>query len=134
MDNQTYVLCDVLYRHPNGEIENFMNYINTKVEIIHQEEKLSLLMGDFNIDRIKTNILSDNYLLNSLGSLFFQPPILQPTRITDHSATLIDNIFFNSVEHLAITGNIVYDLTDHLPNFIILNKFDSLPPNINICK
>jgi hypothetical protein len=59
---------------------------------------------------------------------------LQPTRVTDHSATLIDNIFFNSVEHYVISGNLTYDLTDHLPNFIIINKLSALPKNIRIYK
>ena len=62
-----------------------------------------------------------------MGSYFFQPYISQPTRITDHSATLIDNIFLNTLEHFVISGNIVYDMTDHLPNFLI---FD----NIKLCK
>ena len=51
----------------------------------------------------------------------FLPHILQPTRITDHTATLIDNIFFNSSEFFSISGNLVCDLTDHLPIFLLLN-------------
>ena len=57
---------------------------------------------------------------------------LQPTRITDHSATLIDNIFFNSLEHFTISGNLIYDLTDHLPNFLVVSKFSSLSENVKI--
>ena len=73
--------------------------------------------------------------MNKLGTSFFHPHILQPTRITDHSATLIDNIFFNSLEHFTISGNIIYDLTDHLPNFlIIINKFSTLSTNVKIYK
>ena len=74
------------------------------------------------------------FFLNTLGSFSFQPHILQPTRITDHSQTLIDNIFFNSLEHLTLSGNIVYDLTDHLPNFLIIKKFTSLPNSVKIDK
>jgi hypothetical protein len=59
---------------------------------------------------------------------FFQPLILQPTRVTDHSATLIDNIFFNSLKYSVI---VVYDLTDHLPNFLIINKYEALSANIS---
>ena len=70
--------------------------------------------------------------MTSLGTSFFHPYILQPTRITDHSATLIDNIFFNSLEHFTISGNVIYDFTDHLPNFLILNKFSLLPTNVEI--
>ena len=47
---------------------------------------------------------------------------------TDHTATLIDNIFFNSLEHLTLSGNIVSDISDHLPNFLI-NKISELPNN-----
>ena len=124
---QPNVLCGIIYRHSSGDMDNFVNYISTKVEKIHQEEKLSLIMGDLNIDLLKSNSSSDNFL-NTLGSLFFQHLILQPTRITDHSATLIDNIFFNSLGHFLISGNLIYDLTDHLPNFIMINRFNSLPP------
>ena len=53
-------------------------------------------MGDFNIDLLKIDSHADSeHFMNTLGS-FFQPQILQPTRITSHSSTLIDNIFFNS--------------------------------------
>ena len=72
--------------------------------------------------------------MNILGSSFFQPQILQPTKIKNHSATLIDNIFFNSLEHFTISGNLAYDITDHLPNFLIFNKFNTLPGNIKLYK
>ena len=92
-------------------------------------------MGDFNIDllKFKSHSATDGFL-NTLGSNFFQLYIMQPTRITNHSATLIDNIFFNSIEHFTISGNIVYDLSDNFPNFLIFNKFSSPPSNFKIFK
>jgi exonuclease III len=127
------LLCGIIYRHPNGNLDNLMNYINQTIEQIHQENKLSLVMGDFNIDLLKSHTSSENFI-NTMSSFFYLPHILQPTRITDHSSTLIDNIFFNSVEHFTISGNVVYDLTDHLSNFIIFHKFSSLPSSINVYK
>ena len=111
---QSNIICAVMYRHPNGNLDNFMNYVNSTIEKIHHENKQCLIMGDFNIDllRIDDHYDSENFI-NTLGSFCFQPQIIQPTRITSHSATLIDNIFFNSIEHFIISGNIVYDLTDH---------------------
>ena len=38
--------------------------------------------------------------------------------LTTHKL-LTDNIFYNSLEHLTLSGNVVYALTDHLPNFLI---------------
>ena len=90
-------------------------------------------MGDFNLDLLQVNSHKEtDDFLNILGSSFFLPQILQPTRITYHLATLIDNIFFNSLEHFTISGNIAYDLTDHLANFLIFNKFDSLPSGVKL--
>ena len=62
----------------------------------------------------------------------FSTSFLQPTRVTNHTATLIDNIFLNSIENFTICGNIVYDLTDHLPKFITFSNFGSPPSNIKI--
>ena len=72
--------------------------------------------------------------MNILGTHFFLPHILQPTRITHHSETLVDNIFFNSIEHFTISGNLIYDLTDHLPNSIIVKKISSLPAKVKLYK
>ena len=62
-------------------------------------------------------------------SFTFQPSLLNAGRVG------VDNIFFNSLEHLTLSGNIVYDLTvHHLPNFLIVKKFTSLPNNVKIYK
>ena len=45
--------------------------------------------------------------------------ITKPTRITDHPATVIDHIFFNSLEYYTVSGNIIYD---HLPNFVLIDN------------
>ena len=45
------------------------------------------------------------------------------TRITDRSATLIDNIFLNTQRHKQTSGNITTSISDHLPQFTILKKF-----------
>ncbi len=92
-------------------------------------------MGDFNLDLLKFEChAGTDESMNNLGTHFFQPHILQPTRITNHSGTLIDNIFCTFLEHFTISGNIVYDVTDHLPNFLIINKFPCLTSNIKIYK
>ena len=120
---QSNVVCLVLYRHPNSKIENFIDYYTKIMEKISNEKKYGIIMGDFNINLLnfETHPLTHEFLGN-LGPYYFQPYITQPTRITDHSATLIDNIYFNSIEHETISGNLICDITDHFPNFLILNK------------
>jgi len=50
-------------------------------------------MGDFNMDLLKVEDCKiTEEFVNTLASFNFSPHILQPTRITEHTATLIDII------------------------------------------
>ena len=101
-------ICGVFYRHPHGNLDNFLNHLNMIVDKIHHEKKYCVLLGEFNLDLLKFESLpSTENFLNTLGSYYFQPQILQPTRITDHSTTLIDNIFFNSLFFNAIIQTLI---------------------------
>ena len=129
------MLCGLMYRHPNGNLDVFQNYFNSILDKIHRQDKQCLILGDFNLDLLKyeTHTGTDEFI-NNLGTYFFQPHILQPTRITDHTATLIDNIFYNALEHFTLSGNIIFDVTDHSANFLIINKFSCLTSNVKIYK
>ena len=61
-------------------------------------------------------------------SYFFMPLVLQPTRVTDKSKTLIDNISFNSFEFTTLSGNITHSISDHLIQFVILEDFITPKP------
>ena len=79
-------------------------------------------MGDFNVDLPKSNSHNQsNEFYNSMPSNFFTPFILQPTRL--HSKTLIDNVFFNSLEYQSVSGNLLIEISDHLIQFLILVGF-----------
>ena len=68
--------------------------------------------------------------LDSLASHTFTTLILQPTRITSHSNTLIDNIFSNVIDPDIISGNLTATISDHLPQFAIIpNMFGNIPGN-----
>ena len=61
-----------------------------------------------------------NDFLDSLASNSIIPYILHPTRITSHSKTIIDNIFSNYISHEIISGNITANISDHLPQFLLV--------------
>ena len=83
------------------------NYLNNLLEKVSKEQKSAFLLGDFNINLLNYNVHSPtNEFLDSLASNSFLPYILQPTRITSHSKTLIDNIFTNINLPDSISGNL----------------------------
>ena len=68
--------------------------------------------------------------VDSLFSHMFYPLINRPTRITAHSATLIDNIFTNNLSSQLFSGIILNDLSDHLPVFVYTFT-ESSPVHVN---
>ena len=82
-------------------------------------------MGDFNLNLLNCESHSEtNDFLNCMVSHYLLPYILHPTRVTDHSATVIDNIFCKNATYDTFSGNILCKISDHFPQFIVLNKFD----------
>ena len=80
-------------------------------------------MGDFNINLLncESHPESNDFLI-MLNSFFLLPYILQPTRISERSATLNDNIFVSTYAMNAISGNLVSKISDHLPQLLIVDN------------
>ena len=90
---------------------------------ITKENKLIFCLGDFNVNLLNYNTHNyTNEFMNNMISHYLLPHILHPTCVTDHSATVIDNIFSNNTSHETVSGNIMTHISDHFPQFIILNK------------
>ena len=62
--------------------------------------------------------------------------IILPTRVTDKSKTLINNIFFDSFEFTSFSGNIMHSISDNLIQVFILEDFliPKQPPKSNAHK
>ena len=80
-------------------------------------------MGDFNVNLINyyKNRGTDEFL-ELLFNHNFTPQITLPTRITEKTATLIDNIFVNGQTQKYNPGNITTSISDPLPQFIIIEN------------
>ena len=67
---------------------------------------------------------------DSLASNSFIPLIFQPTRMSSHFNTLIDNIFSSVINPDIILGNLTATISNHLPQFAtITNIFGNISSN-----
>ena len=126
------IIVRVIYRHPSMDLTDFnCNYLNKLLEYIPKEQKSIFLLGDFIVNLLNYNELDQTIeFLDSVASNSFMTLILQPTRITSHSNTLIDNIFSNVTDSDIISGNLTATSSDHLPQFsIIPNMFGNISGN-----
>ena len=116
-------MCGCVYRHPKTDIDELTNYISKCISKISKEKKESFIAGDFNVDLLKYECSSKHQnFLNMMTSSGFLPHILQPTRISEQSSTVIDNIYGNNLEQEIISGNILIQFADHLSQFSSIKK------------
>ena len=78
-------------------LNNFnTNYLNNLLHKVYKEQKSVFLLGNFNVNLLNYNNHDPtNEFLDFLTSNYFLPLILQSTRLTSQSKTLIDYIFSN---------------------------------------
>ena len=105
-----------MYRSPSFPSIQFADYLEETLVKVNNEHKFCIIGGDFNIDILKHHIddTCSNFV-NLLSSMGFFPCICLPTRITSHSATLIDNFFCNDLSYITSPAVITHDISDHLP-------------------
>ena len=85
--------------------------------------KTIFVCGDFNIGLLKHEHHSNTkHFLDVMYNLRLYHSIDKPTRITDISATLIDNISTNELRHHLTSGILLNGISDHLPIFAIFNN------------
>ena len=121
--NGKNIIVGCIYRHPTMDIEEFnSHYFSIAMNKITNENKHIYLCGDFNIDLMKTgeDTHIDNFFEVITSNLLI-PHIIIPSRVTNHSKTLIDNIFSNSINFSqGLSGNLTTSISDHYPQFLII--------------
>ena len=106
----------VCYRSPSPDNIYFQEVFQKLVGDISKNNN-SIITGDFNYNlfNLQHHHDTENYY-NNLISSSFRPIITKPTRITDQSSTLIDQIWVNDMTNNKIESKLLLtDITDHLP-------------------
>ena len=126
--NNKSILLGNIYRPPKDNytietIQRFIDEFSSVLNDIVKQKSILIITGDFNINLLDINekqIFREYFeILLSYGMF---PTISLPTRITQNSATLIDQMFTNSDEKCShFSGIILSDISDHLPYFYCIN-------------
>ena len=80
------------------------------------------IMGYFNVNILKHSDINTQLLVNLFHRYGFLCTINKPTRVTNHSATLIDHIWTNNFDNYVCSGIIYNSISDHFP---IISSFSS---------
>ena len=129
------IVCGSIYRHPHYNFKEFFIYLEKCLSKLVKENKELYLCGDFNFDLLKIdNDINTHYFFNLLCSFGLLPHILQPTRVTEYTATVIDNIFSNNIQDDITSGNLLLTLSEHFCQFVSVKreKIDYKKTNIYV--
>ena len=126
--NNNETIVGLIYRHPDGNINEFCEELELTLEKIAQSSfRQAILIDDLNIDSLKYNNCrhkSVKTYLELLASHGLLPQTVLPSRFTSNSATLIDHVFMydqRPSDHI-IAGNLVTDISDHFASVLMLNE------------
>ena len=121
--SKKYTLCNV-YRTPSEIVEDINNFTTEFATLLSHMKAIrqsSYVCGDYNIDllKVKRNKHYCEYF-DEIISQGFIPKITLPTRISEHSSTLIDNIFTSNIDERESSGILLNQISDHQMVFTLI--------------
>ena len=120
-NDKNFLICCV-YRHPSSAVDNLTSHFLNLLSKV-SSNKLVFIMGDFNVNPLNyASHTPTSDFVNNFFSHSLLPCIHHPTRVSEHRASVIDNIYTNATNANIISGNIVMQISDHFPQFLILQN------------
>ena len=120
------VIIGSMYKPPNIDAKVFLGTLKETIEKSRaHKKKPEIIIGmDHNLDLLKSDSHKDTHtLLDLLLQNQLYPSITRPSRVTQTTATLIDNIFisekFHRSFHSAVLTN---DISDHMPLLCLIKQ------------
>ena len=124
--NEKKLVIGSLYRAPNTREEIFIDYIKETIHKIKSEkgQKEIILGMDQNLNLLKANQhKGTNQFMDIMMDFDMIPTTTRPTRITNTTATLIDNIYISGkIQRNYESHLILSDISDHLPSLLLLKQ------------
>lgn len=110
----------IVYRPPNSSFENFLESIEEILSILNTLHLKCYLMGDFNVNMLLLNDNVINYI-NLFQSCNYTQTITKPTRVTNRSATLLDQVWTNDMYNYICSCILYISISDHFPVLSMFN-------------
>ena len=125
------ITCGTVHRSPASEDNSHRLFVN---DVNFCVSKLSLrnnciVSGDFNYNLLASSDKHANNFIDPMYEYGFYSLISKPTRITDSSATVLDQIWTNILPESSNAYILVDPLADHLPVMVCFSLGDKSHKN-----
>ena len=120
--NDKNILICCVYSHPNSYIDSLTVHFQNVLSKL-TSNKLLFVMGDVNINLLDYASHTPTCdFVNNFLSYSLLPCTHHPTRVSEHKASIIHNIYTNANNANITCGNILMQITDHFPQFMVLKN------------
>lgn len=99
-------IYSLIYLPPNGDERAFLAWLDSILQYINDNNYTFICGGDFNIDMSYDTPLKHSFETILLANACFNT-MTAPTRITTHSATLLD-LFITNIEPSLVKSGVVF--------------------------
>ena len=119
------LIVGVIYRHPTYDFKTFENKLIDLLISFEDKKCEYVIIGDININLM----MSDSnpkicHYIRSLESVGCNMHINTPTRFAENkNSSILDHIYSNS-NNICNSGICSYDISDHLPIFLVKKNFN----------
>ena len=123
--SQGNIILGSLYCPPNTPTNEFIGNYTKPLHDLNKEKHELILGMDHNLDLLKVNQhkLTEEFLECNIDSGII-PQITKPTRITQTSATLIDNVMISKkLSSMTESRILVENISDHLPSLVSIKNY-----------
>lgn len=104
-----------IYRSPQSDFSLFLEKMDELLTVLSNSPKFDIFVcADFNINFLNVNDVKIRQFVNLIECFNLRTIISDPTRITENSETLIDNIIVKSNTEVTCTQTVDTLLSDHL--------------------
>ena len=105
-----------------NKLDQFIDEFNLILQTFEELNYRAYLCGDYNIDLLQIENSNKVHLFYQNMSLSgFFPQITLPTRLSETTCTLIDNIITNNIDNNHLSGVLTGKISDHQMNFCMIN-------------
>lgn len=108
------------YRPPSENVDSALNEIKKVLDEVPLDDEL-YVVGDLNLDYSCTGSPTYRKLINIERSYHLKQYIVNPTRVSCKSSSLIDHIYSNSLI-IAESGTLNVHSSDHYPCYVVRKK------------
>ena len=127
---RSHILLTCIYRPHATNVEFVKPELDTLLDVSKSNRNIYMVVGDFNIDLLKMHYHSPtSAFCNIMVAHGLTPTITKPTRISEFSHSLIDNIFLNTMKFRCKATIFWSHLSDNFPVMLELADMKEFLPN-----